>query len=59
MRFEVLPVLASYGNLEEGTIRDARAQLHAGHQDIRYFSDTTLAEPATNTKPTCTIATEP
>jgi hypothetical protein len=31
------------------TIRDARAQLHTGHQYFRdYFSDTTAAEPTTN-----------
>jgi hypothetical protein len=35
--------------------RDAQAQFHTGHQDIRtFFSDTTAAEPTTITTPTAT-----
>jgi hypothetical protein len=41
------------------SVRDARAQLHTGHQDIRtYFSKATVAAATTNTSTTPT-ATSP
>jgi hypothetical protein len=42
------------------SVRDVRAQIHTGHQDIRsYFSDATVTASATTTTPIAATETRP